>query len=118
VVTTRSQADVESFLSREELQELLTVVVTRDSSQRLKPHPQPVRDAAEKLDVDVTRCALVGDTRVDIRAAKAAGALAIGVLSGFGERKDLVQADLILEDVTELEQWLLRKSRNGLTSKE
>ena len=118
VVTTRSQADVESFLSGEELQELLTVVVTRDSSQRLKPHPQPVRDAAQKLDVDVTRCVLVGDTRVDIRAAKAAGALAVGVLSGFGERKDLIQADLILEDVTELEQWLLRRSRNGLTSKE
>mgnify|MGYP001039595287 CR=1 FL=1 len=118
VVTTRSRADVESFLSGEELQELLTVVVTRDSSQRLKPHPQPVQDAAQKLDVDVTRCVLVGDTRVDMRAAKAAGALAVGVLSGFGERKDLIQADLILEDVTELEQWLLRRSRNGLTSKE
>jgi len=30
-----------------------------------------------------------------VRAAKAAGALAIGVLCGFGERQDLAEADLL-----------------------
>ena len=106
VVTTRERAEVEAFLAREGLREFLPVVIGRDTCRRLKPHPQPVQEAARQLGVEVTRCALVGDTRVDIRAAKAAGALAVGVLSGFGEREDLREADLILEDVTKLEEWL------------
>lgn len=106
VVTTRSQAEVDSFLSRSGLRELMEVVVAGDSSPRLKPHPQPVQEAAQQLEVDVARCVVVGDTGVDVRAAKAAGALAVGVLSGFGERQDLHQADLILESVRELVEWL------------
>jgi phosphoglycolate phosphatase-like HAD superfamily hydrolase len=49
---------------------------------------------------------MVGDTRVDIRAAKSAGALAVAVLSGFGGRRDLKEADLTLGDVTDLREWL------------
>jgi len=49
-------------------------------------------------------CLMIGDTTVDIRAGKSAGAQTIGVLSGFGERSELVRAgaDLILPDVNHL----------------
>jgi len=107
VVTTRGQGQAEALLGREGLRELLQVVVTRDSSERLKPHPQPVEEAARQLGIDVTRCVMVGDTRVDVRAAKSAGALAIGVLSGFGSRRDLRHADLMLRDITELLETLV-----------
>ena len=107
VVTTRGQGQAEALLGREGLRELFEVVVTRDSSERLKPHPQPVEEAARQLGIDVTRCVMVGDTRVDVRAAKAAGAQAIGVLSGFGNRRDLRQADLLLQDITELLERLV-----------
>jgi predicted PurR-regulated permease PerM/phosphoglycolate phosphatase-like HAD superfamily hydrolase len=106
VVTNRSQAEAEALLEREGLQEYLPVVVARDTTGRLKPHPLPIQEAAERLGVDVTRCAMVGDTRVDLRSAKAAGALAVAVLSGFGGRRDLQEADLTLKDVTELKEWL------------
>ena len=106
VVTTRSQAEAESFLNSAGLRGMMEVVISRDTSLRLKPHPQPVQEAAQQLAVDVARCVLVGDTGVDVRAAKAAGALAVGVLSGFGERKDLRLADLVLESVRELAEWL------------
>jgi len=106
VVTTRGREEAEALLARAGLQEFLPVVIARDTSPRLKPHPQPVQEASERLGVDVARCALVGDTEADVRAAKAAGALAVGVLSGFGREEDLQEADLILQDVTELEEWL------------
>jgi HAD superfamily hydrolase (TIGR01549 family) len=106
IVTTRSLAEAKALLERHGLQDLVPVVVARDSTHRLKPHPLPVQEAAEQLGVDVRRCAMVGDTRVDLRAAKEAGAVAVAVLSGFGGRRDLADADITLEDVTELKRWL------------
>ncbi len=82
------------------------MVVTHEDTRRLKPHPGPIRYAAEQLGVAVERCLMVGDTGLDVRAAKAAGACAVGVLCGFGERGDLAGADLILENTAELGEQL------------
>ncbi|HIC89084.1 MAG TPA: AI-2E family transporter, partial [Anaerolineae bacterium] len=106
LVTTRDQEAVEAFLTQYDLSHVFDAIVTRDRNPRLKPHPAPVRQAAEELDVLVEHCVLVGDTKVDIHAAHAAGALAIGVLCGFGEEQDLREADLILQSPVELQEWL------------
>ena len=52
---------------------------------------------------------MVGDTVVDIHAAKRAGAQAVGVLCGFGERQELIDAgaDLILDSAAALADILL-----------
>jgi phosphoglycolate phosphatase-like HAD superfamily hydrolase len=49
---------------------------------------------------------------VDIRAGKAAGAQAIGVLCGFGEEEELLQlgADLLLKSTSDLTELLLEKT--------
>jgi phosphoglycolate phosphatase-like HAD superfamily hydrolase len=54
---------------------------------------------------------MVGDTTVDIRAGKAAGAQTVGVLCGFGQTEELEQAgaDLVLTHTTDLLQ-VIRKS--------
>ena len=49
---------------------------------------------------------MVGDSGMDVRAAKAAGMLAIGVLSGFGEERDLRDADLVVGSTAQLGAWL------------
>jgi phosphoglycolate phosphatase-like HAD superfamily hydrolase len=49
---------------------------------------------------------LVGDTGVDVAAAQAAGALAIGVLSGFGRPDNMAQADLVVNSVFDLLDWM------------
>lgn len=106
LVTSRGRQDVEAFLAQHELDSVFRVVVTRDSVRRLKPHPMPVRLAAKRLGVSPKQCVMVGDTNVDIRSAQAAGALAVGVLCGFGDRNDLADADLVIEAVTQLAKWL------------
>jgi len=72
----------------------------------LKPDPEAILHAAGQLNIPVRRCAVVGDTSVDIEAAHNAGAIAIGVLCGFGEREELADADLLLESTAELSAWL------------
>jgi len=76
--------------------------------RRLKPHPEPVVYAAKELGVDPERCIVVGDTTVDVRAGKRAGALTVGVLCGFGERLEMerLEADLILDTTTDLAHHL------------
>jgi HAD superfamily hydrolase (TIGR01549 family) len=106
VVTSRSRKDVEAYLARYNLNGLFRTVVTRDEIKRLKPHPLPVQQAAKELGLPPSQCVMVGDTGVDVRAAKAAGALSVGVLSGFGERNDFDAADLVLESLAQLVDWL------------
>jgi predicted PurR-regulated permease PerM/phosphoglycolate phosphatase-like HAD superfamily hydrolase len=108
VVTTRCHQDAAEFLANEGLTDIFHVITGRDDTWRLKPHPSPVRHTAEKLGVPVQRCLVVGDTTVDIRAAQAAGARSVGVLCGFGDRRDLERAgaDQILETTSELTGWM------------
>jgi phosphoglycolate phosphatase-like HAD superfamily hydrolase len=106
IVTTRGRRDAEAFLAQHSLAHLFELVVTRESTHRLKPHPEPIRFAAKKLGVSPRRCALVGDTATDVRSARAAGAWAVAILSGFGERDELERAGahLVLESVTQMEE--------------
>lgn len=107
IVTTRSRAVTLVFLRQFDLEGLLDVVATREDTWRLKPHPQPIRHAANLLGLSPSQCVMVGDTSLDIRSAKAAGAYAIGVLCGFGEREELLRAgaDLVLENTSDLAAW-------------
>jgi len=108
LVTTRCCAHAEAFLKQQGLQDLFQVVVGREDTWRVKPHPSPVQHAAQKLDLAVERCLLVGDTKADIYAARSAGARSAGVLCGLGTETELegAGADLILNTTTDLGKWM------------
>jgi len=106
IVTSRNRQETAIFLRQYGLTDLFKAVVTRDDVGRLKPHPAPLRLAARRLGVPPAQCVLVGDTSVDVRSAKAAGALSVGVLCGFGEEGDLRNADLVIGTTGELGKWL------------
>lgn len=104
VVTTRARAEALAFLAHSGLEAYFEAVVTRQDVLRMKPHPEPIRKAAKLLDVTPDVCLMIGDTTNDVLAARRAGAYAIGVLSGFGTRRELERAgaDLIMERAGEL----------------
>ncbi|MFL7794060.1 MAG: HAD family hydrolase [Anaerolineae bacterium] len=104
VVTTRSRGDAGAFLDQYGLRDLFETLTTCESTWRLKPHPAPVRHAANQLGVPVERCVMVGDTTVDVKSGRRAGAQAVAVLCGFGEREELEQAGshVILEHTSQL----------------
>jgi HAD superfamily hydrolase (TIGR01509 family) len=104
VVTTRARAEAHAFVRTAELERFFPVIITRQDVWRMKPHPAPVLAAAEQLGVEAQRCLLVGDTVMDVRAAKRAGAVAVGVLTGIANRRELerADADLILDRADEL----------------
>jgi len=108
VVTTRARPEAHAFIDALGLRDYFPVIITRQDVFRMKPHPDPVLRAAEGLGVPPDRCAMVGDTTMDVRAARRAGAYAVAVLSGFGSRRELERAKphLILNTAVELLEHL------------
>ncbi len=93
LVTSRGRQHIDAFCqAHPDLAAHLQCTIGRQDTRRIKPHPAPLRLAAEKLGVPVERCLMVGDTPVDIRAARRAGAWGVGVLCGFGQRGELGRA--------------------------
>ena len=66
-------------------------VITRQEVQRAKPDPDLFLAAAERLNVPITRAMVVGDSVWDLLAARRAGCLGIGLLSGGYGKDELEQ---------------------------
>jgi HAD superfamily hydrolase (TIGR01549 family) len=107
VVSARDEKSTMRFLTQFDLCKYFEVIVTGLSAPHTKPYPDPILFAAQRMGIQPHECVMIGDTTVDMRAGKAAGAQTIGVLCGFGEEPELKQlgADLILKstgDITAL----------------
>jgi phosphoglycolate phosphatase-like HAD superfamily hydrolase len=104
VVSARGEKSTLAFLQQFDLLKHFSVVVTAQTCLYTKPFPDPVIHAANRMGVNPQECLMVGDTVVDIRAGKTAGAQTVGVLCGFGTEGELIKAgaDLILPSPNEL----------------
>lgn len=109
IISVRGQRSTLRFLQQFNLQPYFKVVVTGQTCRHTKPYPDPILWAASQMGVTADACLMVGDTLVDIRSGKTAGAQTAGVLCGFGERQELEMAgaDLILDTTTDLSGILL-----------
>jgi phosphoglycolate phosphatase-like HAD superfamily hydrolase len=104
VVSARDGRSTQRFVEHFSLQGFFRSVVSGQSARRTKPHPDPVLFAARAIGVPPQACLMVGDTTVDMLAARRAGAQAVGVLCGFGERHELEKAgaSLVLDTTADL----------------
>ncbi len=74
-----------------------------DSGHGGKPHPGMVTAFAAEIGVEPGRVAMVGDSPLDLLAARAAGAIAVAVLSGPASRDELEPlADHVIDGVEHL----------------
>jgi HAD superfamily hydrolase (TIGR01549 family) len=104
VVSARDEQSTMAFLEQYDLVKYFDAIVSGLSAEHTKPYPDPILLAAQKMNVAPPNCLMIGDTTVDIRAGKSAGAQTAGVLCGFGEESELIKmgADLILKDTAKL----------------
>ena len=104
VVSARDEKSTMHFLNQFDLVKYFDVIVTGLSAPYTKPYPHPILFAAQKMGVRPEECLMIGDTTVDMRAGKSAGAQTVGVLCGFGEEEELrkLGADFILKSTSDL----------------
>ena len=109
VVSARSERSTLEFLDDQNIRRFFKVVVAGQTCRHTKPYPDPVLFAADRMGVSPQRCLMIGDTTVDIRAGRLAGAQTVGVLCGFGEEDELRRegADIILTTTPILMDHLL-----------
>jgi phosphoglycolate phosphatase len=84
------------------------LIVGGDTFDVRKPDPRPLLYTLEKLGAGAGEAAMVGDSVVDVEAARAAGMAAAAVTWGFGARGALAaaQPDFLAETPEELGEWL------------
>jgi HAD superfamily hydrolase (TIGR01548 family) len=109
VVTGRPRADAQRFLDKHGLAGVVRALVCMEDAA-LKPDPAPVRLALRQL--GVTRAWMIGDSPDDMRAARGAGVVPIGIVSP-GDRPEVVSkaltaagASRVLTDLAALEELL------------
>ncbi len=109
IISARGEKSTLRFLSQFELLPDFKIVVTGQTCRHTKPYADPIIWAAARMGVPTCSCLMVGDTAVDILCGKKAGAQTVGVLCGFGERKELVRAgaDNILDNTSQLVDLLM-----------
>lgn len=86
------------------IRHFFAATITSDDVEKKKPSPEGFVACARQLGANLKKCMAVGDTRVDIRAGKAAGMITVGVLTGFDTYDQLKTEgpDLIVGSVADL----------------
>jgi HAD superfamily hydrolase (TIGR01509 family) len=85
-----------------------TVVVERGDLARAKPEPDLFLECQERLGLEVKDCYVMGDAVWDLMAARRAGILSIGLLSGGYGEDELVRAGAfrVFRDASDLHNYL------------
>ncbi len=67
-------------------------IISGDTTPHTKPHPEPLLEAARRLQVPPTQCVYVGDDERDVIAGLAAGMKTVAATYGYLGKKTEVQA--------------------------
>ncbi len=100
IVTNKPHAFVEPILQNLGMSHLFECIVGGDSLPHKKPDPFPLLHVCETLGIDRDRCVMIGDSKNDILAAKAAGMHCIGLGYGYNyeEPIEAYGPDLVLQN--------------------
>ena len=93
VVTTKTRMYTMPLLEHFEIAQFFEIVTGRENVQNPKPHPEPILITLEQMNYnkDLHDVWMIGDTKLDLIAAKEANVNSVGVLCGYGKKKELLQ---------------------------
>ena len=80
------------------------VVVCRDAVNKVKPHPEHLIMALNKLGGSAKHSLMIGDHPLDIKTGRRAGTKTCGVLNGHFQKNDFIKAgaDLVLPHAADI----------------
>jgi len=105
IVTADDYVSTDNFLRKFDIRGYFDIILTSDRTPVQKPDKMILQVIFDQYDVQSSEIIMVGDTPIDMQLGKNAKlGLTIGVLSGTSKHEHLKDADLIIQDVTNLIQ--------------
>jgi phosphoglycolate phosphatase len=112
VATNDSEAPARQHLAAHGITDCFDFIAGYDSGHGAKPGPGMCLAFAAACGLPPRRVAMVGDSRHDLQAGRAAGMHTVAVLTGIAKAPDLAPlADVVLPDIGAIPGWLDQLSR-------
>jgi phosphoglycolate phosphatase len=112
VATNDYEAPARAHLSAHGVDGHFDFIAGCDSGHGAKPGPGMLLAFARRTGLSPERVVMVGDSRHDLQAGRAAGMRVVAVLTGIATRTELApHADAVLQDIGELGAWIDGLSR-------
>lgn len=108
IVTTKTSSRTREMLDFFNMSAYFQVVIGKDDVSHPKPHQEPILKALSIMKIKPSKQSyMIGDTCLDIKAAKNANISSIGLLCGYGTKEDLENCSKIIKnDSLEAVQYL------------
>jgi phosphoglycolate phosphatase len=91
VISNKPEAFVRQMLAAMALADPFRLILGGDSLPQRKPDAAPLRHAAAHLGVAIERCVMIGDSRLDMEAARAADVPSCGVTWGLAPEEEIAK---------------------------
>ncbi|MCU4675277.1 phosphoglycolate phosphatase [Catenovulum sp. 2E275] len=91
IVTNKPEQFINPIIKGLGILDYFEVCVGGDTLANKKPLPDQLYYACEKMEVDISQCIMVGDSRNDILAAKAAGIASVGLTYGYNYGENIAE---------------------------
>jgi len=107
VATNDGEMPALAHLQSAGIRDRFDFVAGYDSGHGAKPGPGPLLAFAEQVGIPAGNIAMVGDSRHDLQAGRAAGMVTVAVLTGIARADELQDlADVVLPDIGHIPDWL------------
>lgn len=102
IVTSSKPNHFKEIHARSGLLKYFSFVLTSEDYSNYKPHPEPYLLALKKIGLPASDVVVIEDSRRGLIAAKKAGLDCIVIESEFSKYSDLSEADIKLQDISQL----------------
>lgn len=106
LTSSSSRAEVDLVLDEFNIRDSFALTISADDIKNGKPDPEPYIKTAQLLGVATEDSVVIEDAVSGIKSAKAAGCYCVAVTTTHA-KEDLYEADVIVEDFSEIDQSLL-----------
>mgnify|MGYP001048110063 CR=1 FL=1 len=110
-VTNKAEAFTLPLLKQKGLFDYFEFIVSGDTCTEKKPHPMPLLHAAALMASEPTNALMIGDSRSDVLAARAAGFHIFCMTYGYNHGEDIrdYHPDVILDSFNEFSHYIEAK---------
>ena len=107
VVTTKTAKYSIELLEHMGLMHYFDVLIGREDVENPKPHPEPILKALSKIQSNRSKYWMIGDTPMDILAAKAANINSVAVTCGYADKASLLEhTDNLSQTALDAVKWI------------